>query len=416
MRAEHSAALLLVAALGAACAGFRPAPNGEVPFRERALSKTLGGVTVSAVVLGADETRRALGVATEPGGLQPVWLRIQNDEDQQYYLLVNELDPDYFSAFEASWKSHFFLGGVENEKMDDHFYDRSMSLTIAAHTTEQGFVYTNLDRGAKFVSVELIGDVEVREFNFLLDVPGLRADYQRVDFEALYPPGEIREVGPDELRAELEKLPCCALGGDRKTPGDPLNLVVVADRGHILAPFVQRGWHLTETLRAGSIWGSIRSSLFHSEYKYSPVSALYLYGRHQDFALQKARDTVDARNHLRLWLSPLRLDGKEVWVGQISRDIGVRLSRKTLVTHKIDPQVDEARNNLVVDLALSQNLGAFAYAKGVGASRRAAPRRNYSGDPYFSDGLRVVLYLSDEPVSLLEVEMMDWEDPPAHWD
>lgn len=416
MHPHRGAALLLVASLGTACASFRPAPSGEVPFRERAASKTLGAVTVSAVVLGADETRRVLGAPAESTGVQPVWLRIQNDDDQDYYLLVNELDPDYFPAFEASWKSHFFLGGVENEKMDDTFYDRSMSLTIAAHTTEEGFVYTNLDRGAKFVSVELIGDVELREFNFLLDVPGLRADIQRVDFEALYAPAEVRDVEPDELRAELEKLPCCVLAGDHKTPGDPLNLVVIADRGHILAPFVQRGWHLTETLHAGSIWGTIRSSLFGSEYRYSPVSALYVYGRPQDFALQKARGTVDQRNHLRLWLSPLRLEGKQVWVGQISRDIGVRLTRKTLLTHKIDPQVDEARNNLVVDLALSQNLGAFAYVKGVGAARRAAPRRNYTGDPYFTDGLRVVLYLTDEPVSLLEVEMVDWEDPPPHWD
>lgn len=415
MRGSSIAAPLLAAGLAWACA-FRPAPPGEVPFRERAESKTIGGVTVSAVVLGEDETRAVLGAPLERSGVQPVWLRIRNAEDHDYYLLVNELDPDYFSPFEASWKNHLFLGGAENEKMDDHLHDRSMSLTIPAGGTEEGFVYTNLERGAKFVSVELIGGTEVREFNFLIDVPGLRVDYERVDFDALYAPREVRDVELDELRAELEELPCCALGGDRRTPGDPLNLVVIADRGHILAPFVQRGWHLTEAIHASSVWGTVRSSLFRSEYRYSPLSSLYLFERPQDFALQKARRTVDERNHLRLWLSPLRLDGKEVWVGQISRDVGLRLNRRTLITHKIDPQVDEARNNLVVDLALSQNLGAFAFVKGVGAATRAEPRRNYTGDSYFTDGLRVVLFLTDEPVSLLEIEALDWEEPPTHWD
>jgi hypothetical protein len=31
-----------------------------------------------------------------------------------------------------------------------------------------------------------------------------------------------------------------------------------------------------------------------------------------------------------------------VWVGQISRDIGVKFSRKIFVTHKVDPAVDKA--------------------------------------------------------------------------
>ena len=51
-----------------------------------------------------------------------------------------------------------------------------------------------------------------------------------------------------------------------------------------------------------------------------------MFGRPQDLALQKARDNIHQRNHLRLWLSPMRYHGKQVWVGQISRDIGSRLT------------------------------------------------------------------------------------------
>jgi hypothetical protein len=75
---------------------------------------------------------------------------------------------------------------------------------------------------------------------------------------------------------------------------------------------------------------------------------------------------VDERNHLRLWLTPLTDQGKDVWIGQISRDIGVRLSSKTFVTHKIDPQVDEACDYLVQDLLLSGSPSGFGYVGGVG--------------------------------------------------
>jgi hypothetical protein len=48
---------------------------------------------------------------------------------------------------------------------------------------------------------------------------------------------------------------------------------------------------------------------------------------------------------MRLWLTNMRYHDKPVWVGQISRDIGIRLTlhSPTFTTHKIDPDVDEAR-------------------------------------------------------------------------
>lgn len=224
------------------------------------------------------------------------------------------------------------------------------------------------------------------------------------------------EVDLAGLRDALKELPCCVLGGDRKTPGDPLNLIIVGDQEHVLAAFVHRGWHLTEKIHTESIWQTVKSSVFGSEYKTSPISSLYLYGRSQDIGLQKARDTVDERNHLRLWLSPLRYKGQEVWVGQISRDIGVRLSAKTFVTHEIDPEVDEARDYIVQDLILSQGVKGVAFVKGVGAAHKDEPRYNYTRSPYFTDGLRAVIFTSQQPVSLTEVDFFDWEHPPQEWD
>jgi len=36
-------------------------------------------------------------------------------------------------------------------------------------------------------------------------------------------------------------------------------------------------------------------------------------------------------------IGPVNFEGPPMWVGQISRDIGIKLSSKTIVTHKIDP-------------------------------------------------------------------------------
>ena len=158
------------------------------------------------------------------------------------------------------------------------------------------------------------------------------------------------------------------------------------------------------------MWQTMLSSLFGLTYRTSPISPLYLFERPQDIGFQKIRTNVDERNHLRLWLAPVLFEGKHVWVGQISRDIGVKFSRKTLVTHKIDPYVDEARSYVALDVARSQVLSAVGYVTGVGASYRPTARTNYTDDVYYTDGLRVVLLLDEERRALDEIEFLPWEE------
>src|ERR1700689_4723532 len=58
------------------------------------------------------------------------------------------------------------------------------------------------------------------------------------------------------------------------------------------------------------------------------------------------RPRLNERLHLRLWNPGIQFDGQPVWIGQVSRDIGVRFTVRTwnLTTHQIDPDVDEARD------------------------------------------------------------------------
>ena len=232
---------------------------------------------------------------------------------------------------------------------------------------------TNLDEGVKLVQIDLVASGRARTFSILTIVPGFRADYQvsEVFRREIYPPEKIVNYTDDAaFRAALEALPCCVTNKDGSKNGDPLNLVVVGGLDDAFPAFARRGWRPTEQKWSGSIMADGDLRALRRALPYAPVSDLYLFGRAQDLALQKARDNIHQRNHLRLWLSPMRYHGKQVWVGQISRDIGSRLTihSPTFTTHKIDPDVDEARGALAEDMAYSQNLAKIGYVKGVGAA------------------------------------------------
>ena len=64
----------------------------------------------------------------------------------------------------------------------------------------------------------------------------MKMDWVHVDFESEHPPGEIRDLDLDELRTYLASLPCCVLGGDRETPGEPLNIVGLGDGLPVVDP------------------------------------------------------------------------------------------------------------------------------------------------------------------------------------
>ena len=129
--------------------------------------------------------------------------------------------------------------------------------------------------------------------------------------------------------------------------------------------------------------------------------------------MQRIRKNIHERNHFRLWLAPMTFNGQLVWIGQISRDIGVRFTWKTITTHKIDPDVDETREFLLENLAYSQVLKKVAYVEGVGEAPMDQPRGNLTGDPYFTDGYRLVLWLTSEPVDLADLEVERWKKPPG---
>ena len=404
--------VVFLVVLAGACATYAPKPLEQVDLRARAQSRTDDDVTVTVAVLSAEEAHEVFGVKLYKQKIQPVWVEIQNKSDKPWMLIPAVMDPDYFSPLEAAWKSHWTWRGSTNRHMSEVFYQRALGPGVKPGATRSGFVFTNLDLGAKFINLALATRGEWKRFEFLFQVPGLKTDMQDVDFKTIYKPGEIVDYDDlSKLRKAIASLPRAVKDKAGKAEGDPVNFVLVGDGMDILAALVRRNWHMTETVYGGSAWKTSVSFLFGSKYKYSPVSPLYVFGRAQDVALQKARGSVHQRNHLRLWLAPMRWQNKPVWAGQISRDIGVTTSKRTLITHKIDPDVDETRLGLVQDLLLADALARLGYTKGVGAAVfPISMRKNLGNDPYFTDGLRAVLFVS-ENVPFEELDFLDWEQP-----
>ncbi len=399
---------------------FKPQSIFEVPFRERAQSKFDDDVRVTAAVLSAEESREIFGVGLAQNGIQPVWVRVENHDNRPYWLMYSGLDPNYFSPIEAAQTNHSIFSRSLNTKVEEHFRVLGFRNPIAPSASVSGFIYANLDEGTKVVDVRLLrfntsGFGKTKFFTFFLPVPGIKADYQDVDFEKLYTSHETVDLDENELRIALENLPCCTTNEDGTQQGDPLNLVLIGTHEVIASALYRREWLAAEETYGKAIWKTIKSFLFGSKYLYSPVSPLYLYGRQQDRAGQKPRQTVHQRNHLRVWLSPMRYQGLPVWIGQISRDIGVRFTLKAWppVTHKIDPDIDEALHALLEDMVYSQQLAKVGWVKGVGAATRAKPRHNLTGDPYFTFGLRLVLMFEKIPPRSSEnIQSFFWEESP----
>src|SRR5262245_11492372 len=384
---------------------------------------------VALAVLDAQESRRRFGVDLAARNVQPVFLRIESRSREPLRLHALSIDPGYYTPLEAAAVNHFsftkrltafgaagwiflpvfalaplkaWTAAHANQRMNACFQNGAFRLRpIDPGQTVEGFVFTNADFGTKEVHVRLLGAGTAErpgpesELVFSVTVPGFAADHHGRDLEALARSEPVVDLDRQQFIERMQALPATTTDRRGTGTGDPVNLVVLGTHQTILSAFAGR-WDETETISMASCWKTCRAFLLGSQYRYSPVSPLYLFGRSQDLALQRIRRSIHERLHLRLWLSPLRYRGLPIWVGQVSRDIGVRFTTKTwnLSTHRIDPDIDESRDYVVEDLLEAGRIDAAAFFNGVGACDRANPRRNLTGDPYHTDGRRAAIMLS----------------------
>ncbi|HOW88413.1 MAG TPA: LssY C-terminal domain-containing protein [Candidatus Omnitrophota bacterium] len=411
------------------CVRYRPQTQDRASFMERAQTQTDENVSATVTVLSDKEAKRVFGVNLAKKGVQPVWVEIQNKDTIPYVFIPRNMDPNYYSSEEAAYMAHFrqtrqFLeAGIlaiiffpalalipvnffavrhANNKMDKTFKTLAMpSYIIMPGAKEEGFVFTSVDEGTKHVQVDLLGEREHKIFNFVATVPGIKPDYTTKDFEARYPEEKIVEYSETEIPDFLTQLPCCTTNKKGTRSGDPLNLAVIGDLEDVISLFTSSGWDETQALTFKSGFSMAKAFLTGDSDRYSPVSPLYYHGHSQDLALQKSRDTINQRLHLRLWYTPARYQGKPIWIGTISRDIGVKFTWRTwyLTTHKIDPNLDDARDYVLMDLLGNGKVAKLGFFDNIAAKESAAPKKNLTGDSYFTDGKILVIELSQEDVT-----------------
>ncbi len=419
---------LVLSLVFSGCVRYRPHPMERSSFMERKQTQTQGKVTVTVAVLSDKESKEIFGVALAKKGIQPVWLEIENKDTTPYIFIPRNMDPNYYSAEEAAYMAHysqgkqfleagligiiffpvlalipvsFFMARSANKKMDTLFNKVSLpSHVIMPGAKENGFVFASVDEGTKHVHVNLIGDKEHTDFDFVVPIPGMKPDYTTKDFADRYPGETIVNYDEKGLIQALKGLPCCTVNKKGTKNGDPLNLVVIGELEDLVTIFTSARWDETRALTFISGLSMAKSFITGSSDRYSPVSPLY-YDKHpQDIAFQKARDTINQRLHLRLWYTPMRYKTKPVWVGTISRDIGVKFTMTTwyMTTHKIDPNLDDARDYLLADLAEVQKVSQYGFIDNTALERTTQPRKNLTGDAYTTDNRRLVIELSTEDV------------------
>jgi len=408
-----AAVLVAVTALLGGSASADDIVGTEPGYRERLQTATAGRVTVSASALSAEEGNVAYGVPLAEAGIQPVWVVVENREEVPYWLMFPGLDPNFFPASEAAEAMAAKGDARSLAELEARFQRLAFQNPVPPGASVSGFVLTNLHEGVKLIQLDLFSDRRGHTFSFIAPVPGLRTDYLEsavFRLESLKSGQRIDFTDDAAFVAALEALPCCVTNKDGSKNGDPLNLVIIGGVEDAFPALVRRGWTPTEVTWRGSVLRMVSSALSRERYPYAPISNLYLFGRSQDIAFQKARDNIHQRNHLRLWRSNMNFRGKPVWVGQISRDIGSRMTihSPTLTTHKIDPDVDEAARALMEDLGYSQGLRAIGLVGGVGSCTRQQPCENLTTDPYYTNGLRHVFLFDSEPTSLTDIEILPW--------
>ena len=374
MRHRWHRGLVVVALTLAGCATWQP-PRGvdDATLRASALTQTGRDVRVSAALLDAPTSEAMFGEGVRDAGVQPVWIEVENRTPQPLWLLRTGADPDYFSPLEVAWGMHKRFSGAHNASVDEHVASRAFANPILPGATNAGVIFLNPQTGTVLLNVDLFGNKTLVTFSLFLwrDDKGTRTT---APMSFRYPESEITSYSDlAALRKALEQLPCCATNAEGGS-GDPLNVVLVGTAADIASATVRRNY---------------RRDLRDDD------ATQRLFGRAPDHVLRKQAQAGSPATWIRLWATPFRFEGKDVFVGHVGRPVGGRFvaaSSSALVLHA---DIDEARNLVVQDMMYSGGLERLGFVTGGRATN--------------TDGLRAVMFFAVRPRRLSDVEFLDWE-------
>ena len=382
-------ALMILFIVLPGCATWQaPGEFDTSALRARVVTEEISGVRLSATVLSSDESKRMLGANINSKEVQPVWLEVENNTSQTLWLLRAGTDPDIFSPLEVAWSYHAAFAQETNAIVDAHFEAMAFHPLIPAHSTQSGIMYTNPHREIRLLNVDLLGQGNLFPFTLFPLIPdGSGGQHTRAVMKRFHETNAVNYQSLDVLRSVLEQMPCCATDHDSNEKGDPFNVILVGDFDDVSAALVRRGY---------------RVQFLELDNKQ------YLYDRPPDVVIRRQGQGGAPANWLRLWLAPVRFQGKAVFLVQAGRPVGGRFIDIEEADLMLHPNVDEARNLTIQDMMYSGGLGKLAFIEGAGETTRSNPRTSLDDSRYYTDGLRAVMFFVTRPSTLSDVEILDW--------
>lgn len=390
LRPGLAIALLVLGAGLAGCGGkayvYEPVDSGR--FLTAAERREDGPIRVSAAVPGREETERIFGIDLYDQGIQPVWLQIENSGDTLVRYAPVSTDPEYFAPLEVAYKNRGGYSDAARKAMNVRFHTLAMPRYIGPGETLSGFVFTHADFGAKGFNVDVFSGGESSNFTYLLRVPGFEPDYARLNLKEMYS-DEMADLGDEGLREAISGLPCCSGDREGEVTGDPVNIVLIGEGKALLRALLRSGWRETSIDEADDL------------------PPQFLFGRHQDAIFRYETVGGDGFYELRVWKAPLRTVGDDVYVG-----LARHFYRWVGGVKRFDADVDNARNFAAQKFLYGQAITGHAWIAGEEVVPVASFWDQLVNTPYFTDGYRLILWLSAEPVSMFEIDARAWDAPP----
>jgi len=379
-----SSAILLCTTAGCIGRAYKPQPDSFATVLARAESRTQGDVRVTTVVPSPAEAQKFFDLDLYGRGIQPVWLEVENNSNDQLRFAPTGLDRAYFSPLEVAYVLRAGLTRSAQAEVDRYLRDSTMPRHIPPGTAVSGFVFTHSSPGTKGFSIDLFGAIGGGyAFTFFIPVPGFIPDHAEIETAKLYPAEQLRNYEINEFKTVLAEQPQRADLHDKPGSGRPINLILVGVADDLNHALLRSGWY--EIPRPAG--------------KDEVATAQHLKQRVADAVFRKRRQGGTDRNELLLWLSPFSVEDKPVWWAQTNQFFSDWLGQSVL-----DPDVDDATVYLLHDLWYGQGLASYAWVRGAPFEGESD---NFFDTPFFSTGLRAVLWLSASPVSMLETKRLD---------
>jgi LssY C-terminus len=178
-------------------------------------------------------------------------------------------------------------------------------------------------------------------------------------------------------------------------PGDMVNFLIIGSQEEMEKVFTTAGWVKVDANVKETVLNGFLASMSKESYLTMPMSPLYLFGRQQDYGWAHADPiaVVASRNHLRIWKASFEVNGRTLWVGAATHDIGFEKDqRNNGLTHKIDPNIDLERDYVEKTLA---STGLVAEVTHILPANPMQEAKTATGGSFHSNGQVLVLKLGE---------------------